>query len=120
MPPIPSWVSEALQRFSGRKVRGKGGALEAYWRLTVDGIPLLGNSHMQQSTVVRCGCADEWRENRCSGPTKGSAAQTRGHPQRATASRVALDFRIGTPQAARGAQLADATKRARASPIENA
>ncbi len=29
---------------------------EAYWRLTVDGIPLLSNSHMRRAGVARCGC----------------------------------------------------------------
>jgi hypothetical protein len=28
----------------------------AYWRLTVNGIPLLGNSHMRRAGVARCGC----------------------------------------------------------------
>ncbi len=30
---------------------------ETYWRLTVDGIPLLDNLDMQRAGVARCGCA---------------------------------------------------------------
>jgi hypothetical protein len=29
---------------------------EAYWRLTVDGIPLLRHSHMRRAGAARCGC----------------------------------------------------------------
>jgi hypothetical protein len=28
---------------------------EAYWRLTVDGIPLVGCSHMRRAGMARCG-----------------------------------------------------------------
>lgn len=29
---------------------------EPYWRLAVDGVPLLGNSHMRRAAVATCGC----------------------------------------------------------------
>ena len=48
-------LSSTIHRLWG-SVRWENANKEAYWRLTVDGIPLLGNSHMRNAAPARCGC----------------------------------------------------------------
>jgi hypothetical protein len=56
------WVAEEMQPLAGTLSRLWQATMwqndheEAYWRLTVNGIPLLGNSHMQRAGMARCGC----------------------------------------------------------------
>jgi hypothetical protein len=55
-------VAEEMQRLTEtlprlwQEIKWKNNHKESYWRLTVDGIPLLGNSHMRRAGVARCGC----------------------------------------------------------------
>ena len=48
-------VGTMLRRVWGT-VRWENAHKEALWRLAVDGIPLLGNSHMRGAPVRPCGC----------------------------------------------------------------
>jgi hypothetical protein len=56
------WVTEEMQRLTEtlprlwQETKWENSHKEAYWRLTVDGIPLLGNSHMRRAGVARYGC----------------------------------------------------------------
>jgi hypothetical protein len=46
-------LTETLSRL-WQETKGENKRKEAYWRLTVDRIPLLGNLHMQRAEKVRC------------------------------------------------------------------
>ena len=50
-----SRVVENMQRM-WTEVKWENTHKEAYWRLKVDGIPMLGNSHMRGAAVTPCGC----------------------------------------------------------------
>jgi hypothetical protein len=49
------WLTEILSHL-WQNTKLEINHTEAYWRLTVDGIPVLDNSHMRRAAVERCGC----------------------------------------------------------------
>ena len=56
------WVAEELRRLTEtlprlwQETKWENTHKEAYWRLAVDGVPLLGNSHMRRAGAAKCGC----------------------------------------------------------------
>ena len=57
--PVPPADLTALQQVFRRlwsEVKWEPSLKEGWWRLTVDGIPLLGNSHIRGVAAAPCGC----------------------------------------------------------------
>ena len=57
--PLPVGALSSLQCVFSRlwsSLRWENEHKEAWWRLTVDGVPLLGNSHMRGARPAACGC----------------------------------------------------------------
>ena len=54
--PLQGTIVGAMLRRVWGTVRWENAHKEALWRLAVDGIPLLGNSHMRGAPVRPCGC----------------------------------------------------------------
>jgi hypothetical protein len=48
-------LTETLPRL-WQEIKWENNHREAYWRLTVDGIHVLGNSHMRRAGLARYGC----------------------------------------------------------------
>ncbi|GFR43104.1 hypothetical protein Agub_g3953, partial [Astrephomene gubernaculifera] len=55
---LPEGVLDGLRDSFQRlwSIRWENGFKEAFWRLSIDGVPLLGNSHMSRARPECCGC----------------------------------------------------------------